>query len=97
MDRHGADWDQYLQATAFAVRSSINNSTNCTPAELVLGSNPVRPIDLSASEGEVETARVPRAKTQAQDFANELTRKRLCENIAGKLEEGKREDEGVIR
>ena len=75
VDEHGTDWDQYLQATAFAVRNSINNSTNCTPAELVLGSNPVRPIDLSASEGEAQTARVPHSKKQAQDFAKELTRK----------------------
>jgi hypothetical protein len=73
VDDHGMNWDQYLQATAFAVRSSINNSTKCAPAELVLGGNLVRPIDLSASN--VETGRVPLAKKQAQEFATELTRK----------------------
>ena len=70
VDQHGSDWDQYLQATAFAVRSSINNSTNCTPAELVLGSNPVRPIDVSTSEG-----RDTFAERQAHDFAVELAGK----------------------
>ncbi len=75
VDERGSDWDQYLQATAFALRSSINNSTKCTPAELVLGGNPVRPIDLSATVGDSEIHRVPLATKQAQEFATKLFRK----------------------
>ena len=50
VDKYGLDWDKYLQSTAFAVRSSINTSTKFCPAELVLGENLMRPIDVSVVE-----------------------------------------------
>ena len=72
VDEHGSDWDQYLQATAFAVRSSINNSTQCTPAELVLGANLMRPLDvLTPQEGN----RLPLVTRRAREFATRLTSK----------------------
>ena len=74
VDTHGSDWDQYVQATAFAIRSSINNSTNCTPAELVLGDNLMRPIDVSATTDDQGTPR-SYAQEQASDFATTLTRR----------------------
>ena len=45
VDQNGSDWDLYVQATAFAVRSNIAYNTKCTPAELVLGSKLTQPID----------------------------------------------------
>ena len=69
VDIHGSDWDQYAQATAFALRTSINRGTNCTPAELVLGSNLVRPIDVSTAPDHSTTF----AQKQAHQFASELT------------------------
>ena len=74
VDTHGSDWDQYVQATAFAIRSSINNSTNCTPAELVLGDNLMRPIDVSATTDDQGTPK-SYAQEQASDFATTLTRR----------------------
>ena len=75
VNEHGSDWDQYLQPTAFAIRCAINNSTKCTPAELVLGGNPIRPIDLSASVGNSDACQIPFSTKQAQEFAINLTRK----------------------
>ena len=71
VDTHGTDWDSYLQPTAFAVRGSLNNSTKCTPAELVLGNNVIRPIDVSIKNNEKSSF----ANKQARDFASELTEK----------------------
>ena len=68
VDIHGSDWDQYAQATAFALRTSINRGTNCTPAELVLGGNLVRPIDVSTAPDRSTTF----AQKQAHQFASEL-------------------------
>ena len=71
VDIHGRDWDQFVQATAFALRTSINQGTNCTPAELVLGGNLVRPIDVSAPlEG-----RTTFPQRQAREFAANLSNK----------------------
>ena len=71
VDSHGKDWDLYLQPTAFAVRSSINSGTKHTPAELVLGENVMRPIDLSAPN------LIPPsfATKQANKFAKDLSSK----------------------
>ena len=74
VDEHGSDWDQYLQATAFAVRTSINNSTQCTPAELVLGANLMRPLDVLTPEC-APSNREPINIRQAREFATRLTRK----------------------
>ena len=68
VDIHGSDWD--LQATAFALRTSINQGTKCTPAELVLGGNLVRPIDVSTATDQSTTF----AQKQAHRFAADLTK-----------------------
>ena len=49
VDQFGEDWDLYLHSTAFAIRTNINGSTKYTPAELILGDNLRRPIDVSVS------------------------------------------------
>ena len=71
VDKYGKDWDLYLQSTAFAVRSSINSSTKCTPAELVLGDNLTRPIDLSVADEQPRS----HANKQAREFAISLAKK----------------------
>ena len=87
VDIHGSDWDQYVHSTAFALRSSINNGTKCTPAELVLGDNLVRPIDVSVKK---EGKRPSFANLQAREFAATLTKKieetiRNARDISSKL------------
>ena len=70
VDTHGRDWDAYLQSTAFAIRSSINSSTKFTPAELLIGENLVRPIDITT-----ENPQCSFAKKQANEFASTLSKK----------------------
>ena len=48
VDEFGQDWDLYLHPTAFAIRTSINNSTRHTPGDL--GDNFQRLIDISAKQ-----------------------------------------------
>lgn len=69
VDEHGQDWDLYLQPTAFALRTSINHSTQHTPAELVVGDNLQRPIDVSST---THTAGNGRAH---KEFASSLVKK----------------------
>ena len=67
---NGQNWDLYLQSTAFAMRSSINNSTKYTPAELVIGDNLQRPIDVSVKQPK------PTGNRRAHhEFASDLVRK----------------------
>ena len=37
IDQYGSNWDLYLQSAVYAIRSSVNNSTKVTPAELIFG------------------------------------------------------------
>ena len=71
VDQFGQDWDLYLHSTAFAIRSSINQSTNHTPAELILGDNLRRPIDVSLSDKSTQNFN----QCQANEFATSLTEK----------------------
>ena len=48
VDEHGADWDLYLQPTAFAIRSNIAYHTHMSPAELLIGSKLKQPVDFVA-------------------------------------------------
>ena len=59
------NWDLHLQPTAFIIRSNINNSTKYTPAELVLGGNVMRPIDLPVTNDKPHSFR----GRQAREFA----------------------------
>ena len=45
VDENGTDWDLYLQATAFAIRTNMAYHSKCAPAELILGQNLSQPID----------------------------------------------------
>jgi hypothetical protein len=72
VDKYGRDWDKYLQSTAFAIRSSINNSTKFAPAELLLGENLMRPIDLSVDEPNDQRSFPNR---QANEFASMLSKR----------------------
>jgi hypothetical protein len=44
--QHPGLWDKELQKLAFAIRTSVNETTGDTPAYLNLGRNPVLPLDL---------------------------------------------------
>ena len=70
VNEYGQDWDLYLHSTAFAMRSSLNSSTKHTPAELVLGDNLQRPIDVS-----VHRSKLTGNKRAHRDFASDLVRK----------------------
>ena len=70
VDRYGQDWDLYLHSTAFAIRSNINGSTKFTPAELILGENLKRPIDISCDHN-IRSIN----KRQAKEFASSLVEK----------------------
>ena len=37
VDKHGSDWDLYIQSAMYAVRSSICTSTGLTPSQMILG------------------------------------------------------------
>ena len=37
IDKHGSDWDLYIQSAMYAVRSSICTSTGFTPSQMILG------------------------------------------------------------
>ena len=68
---HGADWDLHIQSAAFAIRSSIANSTHFTPAELILGTKLTRPID-KLIPTEDQTQPVPYNQKQAAQFSKSL-------------------------
>ena len=46
VEKHGSDWDLYIQSAAFAVRSNAAFNTKCTPAELILGEKLRKPVEL---------------------------------------------------
>ena len=58
----------FIHSTAFAMRNVINNSTKCTPSEMVLGDNVIQPIDFCI-KGEKPTNY---ANKQAREFASSL-------------------------
>ena len=68
VDNNGSNWDLFLQATAFAVRTNMAYNTKHTPAEIILGDKINQPLD-HLFENE------PKAsynKKQAAEFAKEL-------------------------
>ena len=71
VDSYGLDWDLYLQPTAFAIRSSINSSTRYAPAELLMGENLMRPIDVTVNS----TGKKSFSAMQAKEFATSLASK----------------------
>ena len=70
VDEFGQDWDLYLQPTAFAIRTSLNSSTKHTPAELVIGDNLQRPIDVS-----IEKTKTTGNQRAHKEFATNLVEK----------------------
>eukprot|EP00794_Sanderia_malayensis_P005772 gene5772-6477_t len=73
VDIHGRNWDTHLQAAAYAIRTSVNTSTNVTPAELVFGAKISTPIQLlTTSSTRPIPPSLPHHVKQAQHFANEL-------------------------
>ena len=50
VNEKGTDWDLYLHATAFAVRSNLTYNSKVSPSELIIGSKLVQPIDDAVSE-----------------------------------------------
>eukprot|EP00794_Sanderia_malayensis_P017141 gene17141-18861_t len=87
VDIHGRNWDTHLQAAAYAIRTSVNTSTNVTPAELVLGAKISTPIQLlTTSSTRSIPPSLPHHVKQAQNFANELG-PRYCNVVAPQQEE----------
>ncbi len=67
VEKNGENWDLFLQATAFAIRSNIAYNTKVSPAELIFGEKLTQPIDNIMSDK-------PRTFNQKQgsEFAQEL-------------------------
>ena len=83
VDQYGRNWDLYLQSAVYAIRSSVNNSTKVTPAELILGAKLSLPTRLLCSESSkqlVEQSAAHHVK-QAQAFACDVG-KRLKNSFA---------------
>ena len=70
---HGRNWDQHLQSSAFAIRTSVNTSTNFTPAELLFGTKLTTPVQLlTAPSNRPIPSSLPHHIKQAQNFATDL-------------------------
>ena len=78
---NGTDWDLNLQSAAFAIRSSTANSTQVTPAELVLGTKLIQPIDKVLPTQLQDVQPLPHNQRQASQFAKSLVNK-LNETIS---------------
>ena len=74
VDQYGCNWDLYLQSAVYAIRSSVNNSTKVTPAELLLGAKLSLPTELlcSASPRLLVQQSAAHHVRQAQAFAIDL-------------------------
>ena len=74
VDQYGYNWDLYLQSAVYAIRSSVNNSTKVTPAELILGTKLSLPTELlcSASPRLLVEPYAAHHVRQAQTFACDL-------------------------
>ena len=73
VDTHGRNWDHHLQASAYAIRTSVSTSTNVTPAELVFGAKISTPVHLLTTPSPIPvTSSLPNHVKQAKIFANEL-------------------------
>ena len=71
VDQYGRNWDSYLQSAVYAIRSSVNNSTKVTPAELILGANLSLPTKSLCSDSPKQLVQQSAAHhvKQAQAFA----------------------------
>ena len=71
-----ADWDNYLQQTAFAIRDSMSRATGVRPSELVMGRKLKSPADLVIEVDDNSKKRsLTFSERQAKDFVTELTQK----------------------
>ena len=69
VDEKGTDWDLYMHATAFAVRSNLTYNSKISPSELIIGSKLVQPIDDAVNEKPVT------GNKQAHDYTLRLRKK----------------------
>ncbi|CAF1301583.1 unnamed protein product [Adineta ricciae] len=65
-------WDKQLQKFAFAIRTSINESTGDTPAFLNFGRDPITPLDLILTNSPTNTAVITPEHKFLQKYRNEL-------------------------
>ena len=74
IDQHGRNWDTFLQSAVYAIRSSVNNSTKVTPAELILGAKLSLPTALLFNKSPQQQIQqsAPHHVKQAQAFANDI-------------------------
>ena len=55
VDKHGGDWDLYIQSAMYAVRYSIFTSTGFTPSQMILGQIIKIPVDLLTTSYNINT------------------------------------------
>ena len=71
--RHPHLWDQHLQQLAFAIRTSVNETTGDTPAFLNFGRDPQLPIDLlTQPSGSAPISSTPDSET-IRTYRQQLT------------------------
>lgn len=70
VDNHHQDWDQHVPLLLMAYRSAVHDTTNCTPARLVLVRDLRLPVDLLYTRPEEENLSTP----YAEDLQEKLER-----------------------
>ena len=45
VEANGSNWDLYLHATAFAVRTNETYNSKMSPSEMIIGSKLVQPLE----------------------------------------------------
>ena len=87
VDKHGSDWDLYIQSAKYSVRSSICTSARFTPSQMILGEILKIPVDLltTTSPKDLQTPGENYNQWQAQQFLADLGNK-----LKGTFEEARR-------
>jgi transposase InsO family protein len=71
--QHPGLWDKELQKLAFAIRTSVNETTGDTPAYLNLGRDPVLPLDLIINPPSPEPPAIVPERKFIQQYRSDLT------------------------
>ena len=77
VDKHGSDWDLYIQSAMYVVRSSICTSTDFTPSQMILGEILKFPVDrlTTSSPKDLQIPGENYNQRQAQQFVAGLGNK----------------------
>ena len=87
VDEHGANWDLYLQRTAFAIRSDMAYHTRFTPAELLIGDKLRQPVDF-VSPSKTKSFAHGQSKKFAEDLKNKIVKS--AELVKANLEKSRK-------